>query len=196
MSTYHTIVLSTEQKLTAGTWEQVFKEAGKSMNLAWDNFDPSEIVESSENKRALFFWTNGEEMKDWAARLHDGLQKQDPDCNVEYFFDVTGEAHGYWKNGSVTVESHSPFYEVIGSEYTPLNNIVHNEQKKSFSVLYGGEELILTYTLQYQLSTHTSDFSELKRGIRFDCQTPEGHPLWVILYDGQYYSEDIEHGQI
>ena len=196
MSTHHTIVLSTEQKLAAGTWKQVFKDAGNSMNLAWDNFDPSEIVETSENKRALFFWTNGEEMNDWAARLYDELQKQDPDCNVEYLFDVTGETHGYWKNGRVTVEPHSPFYEVIESEYTPLNNIVHNEEKKSFSVLYGEEVLILTYTLQHPLSTHTSDFSELKKGIRFDCQTPEGHSLWVILYDGQYYSEDIEHGQL
>ena len=190
MSTHHTIVLSTQKSFTSATWNQLFEDAGGSMNLAWTDFEPSEIVEESADKRALFFWTNGEEMNDWAARLYDELQKQDPECNVEYLFDVTGETHGYWRNGRVTVEPHSPFYEVIESEYTPLNNIVHNEEKRSFSVL------ILTYTLQHQLSTHTSDFSELKRGIRFDCKTPEGKSLWVISYDGQYYSEDIEHGQI
>ena len=112
-------------------------------------------------------------MNQWAQRLYDALQKQDSTCSVEYLFDVTGETHGLLKNGRVTVEPHSPFYEVIESEYTPLNDIVHNEGEKSFSVLYG-EEVILTYTLQHPLSTHTSDFSELKRGIRFDCQTPEG----------------------
>ena len=196
MSTHHTIVLSTQQKLTTDTWKQVFKDAGESQTLAWEDFESSEILETAENKRALFFWTDGAELDDWAARLHDNLQKQDPDCNVEYFFDMTGEKYGYWKNGKLKSEPHSPFYEVILSEYTPLTNIVHNASEKSFTVLYGEEVLLLTYTLQHKLSTYTSDFSELKRGVRFDCQTSEGQSLWVVLYDGQYYSEDIEHGQI
>lgn len=196
MSTHHTIVLSTQKSFTSATWNQLFEDAGGSMNLAWTDFEPSEIVEESADKRALFFWTSGGEMDHWAQRLHEGLQQYDPISSVEYFFDMTGEMHGYWQNGRLKVEPYTPFYEVVLSEYTPLNNIVHNEDKKCFSVWYGEDVLILTYTLQHKISTHTSDFTELKRGIRFDCQTLEGQSLWVILYDGQYYSEDIEHSQI
>ena len=196
MSTHHTLVLSTQQSLTPATWNQLFEDAGGTMNLAWTDFEPSEVLEESADKRVVFFWTRGGEMSHWATRLHEGLQQQDPTCSVEYFFDMTGEMHGYWQNGRLKVEPYTPFYEVVLSEYTPLTDIVHNEENKFFSVLYGGEVILLTYTLQHKLSTHTSDFSELKRGVRFDCKTPEGQPLWVILYDGNYYSEDIEHGQI
>ena len=196
MSTHHTLVLSTQQSLTPATWNQLFEDAGGTMNLAWTDFEPSEILEESDNKRAVFFCTSGGEMDHWAQRLYEGLQKYDPTSSVEYLFDMTGEMHGYWKNGVLKVEPYSPFYEVVLTEYTPLTNIVHNEEETFFSVVYGEEVVLLTYTLPYQISTHTSDFSELKKGIRFDCKTPEGDPLWVILYEGQYYSEDIEHGQI
>ena len=151
MSTHHTIILSTEHDLTAETWKQLFVEVGGSMNLAWDDFEASEILEESANKRGLFFWTSGGEMDDWAQRLHDGLQKHDPTCSVEYFFDMTGEVHGHWFNGKLQVEPYSPFYEVVLTEYTPLTDIVHNEEKKFFSVLYGEEVIILTYTLQHQV---------------------------------------------
>ena len=118
MSTHHTIVLSTEHDLTAETWKQLFVEVGGSMNLAWDDFEASEILEESANKRGLFFWTSGGEMDDWAQRLHDGLQKHDPTCSVEYFFDMTGEVHGHWFNGKLQVEPYSPFYEVINRVHT------------------------------------------------------------------------------
>lgn len=196
MSTHHTIILSTQQNLTTDTWKQVFESAGGPMNLAWTDFESSEILEESADKRALFFWTSGGEMSHWVKRLYEGLQQQDPTCCVEYFFDVTGEVHGYWKNGESSVEPYTPLYEVVLSEYTPLTNIVHNQKEKFFSVSYGDDALILTYEVDHQITTHTSDFSTVKRGVGFDCQTPEGVSMWVILYDGQYYSEDIEHGQI
>lgn len=196
MSTHHTIILSTKQPLTKEVWHNLFEEAGGTMNLGWDNFESSEILEESMNKRGLVFWTSGGQMDHWAQRLHEGLLKYDQACSVEYFFDVSGEMHGYWQNGRLKVEPYSTLYEVILSEYTPLTNIVHNEIEKFFSVVYGEETLILTYKMSHQIMTHTGDFREMKRGVRFDCQTPEGASLWVILYNGQYYSEDIEHGQI
>ena len=55
MSTHHTIVLSTEQKLTAGTWNQLFKDAGGSMNLTWDDFEAIRKLEESTNKRDFSF---------------------------------------------------------------------------------------------------------------------------------------------
>ena len=196
MSTHHTLVLSTQNSLNAANWHQLFEDAGGSMNLAWDNFAPSEILEQSDVKRSLFFWTSGGEVNHWVQRLYEGLQKYDSTSSVEYFFDMTGEMHGYWQNGVLKVEPHSTFYEVVLTEYTPLTNIVHNEEETFFSVVYGEEVILLTYTTPYIISTHTSDFSELKRGVKFDCQTREGQSLWVILYDGQYYSGDIEHGQL
>ena len=194
MSTHHTLVLSTQKSLTSTTWNKLFEDAGGSMNLAWEDFHSSEIIEESDDKRVLFFWTRGGEMEHWVQRLHQQLKRYEPTCSVEYFFETTGEMHGHWLNGRLQVEPYSYFYEVILREHTPLTDIVQNDKEKFFSLLYDGEVIILTYEKEHQISTHTSDFSELKRGLRFNCQTVEGKSVWVILYAGQYYSEDIDHG--
>ena len=196
MSTHHTITLSTKHDLTENIWKDLFEEAGGSMNLGWDDFEASEIRLSRANKRVLFFWTSGGEMDHWAQRLHEGLQKYDSDCTVEYFFDMTGELHGYWLNGALKVEPYTTLYEVVLGEYTEIQGIVHNDKEKFFTVLYGDEVLILTYDSENTISTHNSDFTELKKGIQFDCTTAEGNAVWVICYQGQYYSEDIEHGML
>ena len=62
MSTHHTLVLSTQQSVTPATWNQLFEDAGGTMNLAWTDFEPSEVLEESADKRVLFFWTRGGEM--------------------------------------------------------------------------------------------------------------------------------------
>ena len=196
MSTHHTIVLSTQHDLTEDTWKDLFEDAGGSMNLGWDDFDPFEIQEAAPDKRVLFFWTNGGEMDSWAQSLYVGLQKHDPTCEVEYFFDMTDEMHGYWKNGALQVEDYSDFYEIVSNEYTPLSNVVHNETEKFFSVLYGGEVLLLTYEVHHKICTHNADFTEVRKGLKYDCQTAEGQYVWIVLYDGAYYSYDIEHGQL
>ena len=72
MSTHHTIVLSTEHTLTTETWSQIFIETGGSMNLSWDAFEPSEVLEEGTNRRGLFFWTSSGKMDQWVQRLHDG----------------------------------------------------------------------------------------------------------------------------
>ena len=55
MSTHHTLVLSTQQSVTPATWNQHIADAGGTMNLAWTDFEPSEIIEESDDKRVLFF---------------------------------------------------------------------------------------------------------------------------------------------
>ena len=112
------------------------------------------------------------------------------------FFDMTDELHGYWKNGALKVEDYSDFFEIVSDEYTPLQNIVHNEGEKFFSVLYGEGVLILTYEIFHKVACHNADFTELRKGQKYDCQTAEGQNVWIILYDGAYYSYDIEHGQL
>ena len=196
MSTHHTIVLSTQHDLTEDTWKDVFEEAGGSMNLAWDDFDPFEIKKATLDQRILFFWTNGGEMDHWAARLYEGLKKHDSSCEVEYFFDMTDEMHGHWKNGALRVEQYSDFYEIVSDEYTPLSNIVHNETEKFFSVVYGEEVLILTYETHHEVTSHNADFTELRRGLKFNCKSTEGQNVWIILYEDAFYSYDIEHGQL
>ena len=90
------------------------------MNLAWTDFEPIRGFSKSQLTREwCSFGPVGGEMSDWATRLHKGLQQQDPTCSVEYFFDMTGEMHGYWQNGRLKVEPYTPiFMEVVLSEHT------------------------------------------------------------------------------
>ncbi len=196
MSTHHTLIASTNNALSPEIWTDIFEQAGGSMRLGWSDFKPSEVLETSANKRALFFWTSSGELDSWAERVLELLKQYDPDASVEYFFDVSGEIHGFWHNGTLRVEAYSDFYEVVQAEYNPLSNLIHNPDKQFFTVVYNGEVLLLSYDVTERVHSHNSEFSELKTGTLFRCQTPEGRAVWVIQYEGQYYSEDIEHGML
>ncbi len=195
MSTHHTLIAKTTLALSDSDWNKVFNTAGELLNIGWDQLAPHEKNAVDTQTRTLFFWIDGDELTEWAEHIHALLSAIDSQVDVSYFFDTTGEEHGYWHNGKLRIEPHTPFYEVVCTEYTPLSNLVHTPDQKIFSTLLNDEVIVLTYDSAETVTCSSSDFTETHQGTLFQCRHDAGNS-WVIEFNGQFYCEDIEHGQI
>ena len=195
MATSNSVSILMKIEIKEERWRQIFQEMGKESMLSLEDLEADDMAMVQIGPHSLSFCIfTKRDIEGFVECLYERLKKEDESVEVEYTYERGCMSHGYWRNGVLKEEDINELYSIVRNELTPQKITPQQSQAPEFFDVDIGEESFraLVQSVEKQ-RIYSDNFKRLFEAPYYICKHPQEGYFGIIEFNGQYYSEDVEH---